>query len=157
ALISDDRHWLASIRLDGVARLYDLHAADPTARPAVLTPRGGPATALWTSADGRWLGVTRQGHDVTLHDLHDPDPAARPVTLEGLREVPEALTTDVKGRWFAVNTVERSASLTTLPWLLPLKVRLWKRADDRAPARPVTPLKGEVGLPRAAFIVGRTL
>ena len=152
SLISDNRRWLAAIDLNANARLYDLNADDPTARPIPLTPKGRLTRALATSVDGHWLGLVGD-HDSTLLNLEDPQPAARPVVFEGLPPAPpgrieefgRAIVTDSQGRWFATDSNEWSDDPKS-PSPTARRIRLWSRPSGAGNAHPIT-LKEATSLP----------
>ncbi len=152
SLISDNRRWLAAIDLNANARLYDLNADDPTARPIPLTPKGRLTRALATSVDGHWLGLVGD-HDSTLLNLEDPQPAARPVVFEGLPPAPpgrieefgRAIVTDSQGRWFATDSNEWSDDPKS-PSPMARRIRLWSRPSGAGNAHPIT-LKEATSLP----------
>jgi len=53
--ISPDNHWLVTGSWDRTARLWDLTAKDPAAKPVVLRGHEDGVNAVAISPDNRWL------------------------------------------------------------------------------------------------------
>src|SRR5689334_9640616 len=101
AAVSADSRWLLTGSDDKSARLWDLTAPDPAARPIVLPDLGGSVFAVAFSPDQHWA-VTGSGwpdNGVRLWDLTAPDPAAHPVLLKGHEDSVSVLTVSPDGHW----------------------------------------------------------
>jgi WD40 repeat protein len=79
--ISPDNHWLVTGGEDGMARLWDLRANDPTASPVVLRGHKDVVYALAISPDNHWLATGSWDGTARLWDLRANDPTASPVAI----------------------------------------------------------------------------
>ena len=95
-----DSHWL--VTGEGQLRLWNLTAADPTAKPLDLTGHEFAVTEAVFSPDGRWLATSSvecfDNDGVRLWNLKTQDPAARPITL-GHKGSIGALAFSPDNRW----------------------------------------------------------
>lgn len=78
--------WLITGGSDGTARLWDLRAAEPSAKGRfVLRGHTKPVARLAIGANGRWLATGSVDETVRVWDLDAVDPAAASVVLPGFR------------------------------------------------------------------------
>ena len=63
--------------------LWELDAAQGTARPVPLRGHEGSVSHVAVSRDGRWLATAGRDQTARLWDLRSPDPSAAPVVLRG--------------------------------------------------------------------------
>ncbi|HEU4452664.1 MAG TPA: TIR domain-containing protein [Longimicrobium sp.] len=125
------------------ARLWDLRAPDPSARPLALAGSSTAVSHAVFSPDGRWLATGsaefarrafRRDSAVFLWDLAKPDPTAAPVRLAGHSASITALAMSADGRWLASGSADST-------------VRVWdlSSADPRLGARVLAGHEGEIG------------
>ncbi|RYD25626.1 MAG: hypothetical protein EOP86_27050, partial [Verrucomicrobiaceae bacterium] len=81
--ISADGHWALTGGGDNTARLWDLSAGDPSAKPLVLPGHDGGIDAVAFSADSRWALTGSLDNTARLWDLRAVDPSANPLVLRG--------------------------------------------------------------------------
>lgn len=117
---SPDERRLA-VSFGAKVELWDLTAADPSAKPVFTGEHSGWIGMIGFSPDGHWLATTATDAEVKLWDLNAPDPAAQPHILLGHQASVGLIAFDSKSRWLATAGNDRT-------------VRVWDLANfDRPP------------------------
>ena len=111
---SPDGRWVVTGSDDNTARLWDLTAADPAARPVVLKGHEGSVYAVAFSPDGRWVVTGSADDTARLWDLTAADPAAQPVVLKGHADWVHAVAVSPDSRWVATGSLDNTARLWDL-------------------------------------------
>jgi WD40 repeat protein len=122
--ISPDNHWLVTgggdftvleeerpVTVHDTARLWDLSAKDPAAKPVDLhqSVRG-----LAISPDSRWLAAGSFDGTARLWDLSAKDPAATPVVLRGQQADVTAVAISPDSHWLVSASSDNTARLWDL-------------------------------------------
>jgi WD40 repeat protein len=94
--------WLVTESADGPARLWDLKAADPSAKSITLGDKGKRPWAVALTHDGRWLVTGLDDVTIRLWDLTAADPSAKSVVLSSYVVLNRKLNISPDGRWLAV-------------------------------------------------------
>lgn len=96
--ISPNGRWLATGARDGIVRLCDLQAADPTDDTYELPGHKDGESGLAFSPDGRWLAIGADS-SARLWDLTAADPGAKPLALPGHEMGTGHLAFSDDGKW----------------------------------------------------------
>jgi WD domain, G-beta repeat len=112
--ISPDNRWLVSGSDDQTARLWDLSAKDPAAKPLVLRGHYGKVNAVAISPDNRWLVTGSDDQTARLWDLSAKDPGAKPVVLHGHYGRVNAVAISPDNRWVVTGGDDHTARLWDL-------------------------------------------
>jgi WD40 repeat protein len=139
-VISPDVHWLVTASSDHDVRLWDLKAADPSAKPIAL-PGGkkNSATVIAISPDSHWLVTSswdptaNRGETAAtyLWDLTAENPASSTLELKGHESSVSDVAFSPDSRWLAT----RSGEYDTHTFRRDGTVRLWNLADPAAEPR----------------------
>ena len=105
-----DGRWLAYKLPGRPVELWDLRAANPTARPITLSESDSFIPALAFSPDERWLLEAGSDHALRIWDLSAADPSARrPRVLRGHDDEITSVAFSRDGRWLATGSADRTA------------------------------------------------
>ena len=97
--ISPDGRWLATGSFDRTARLWDLTAEDPAAKPLVFEGHATIVRTLAFSPKSRWLATGSVDGIVRLWDLAAEDPATVSIVLRGQTGPINTLAMTSDSRW----------------------------------------------------------
>ena len=137
---SPDSRWLLTVDGGLAARLWDMRAGNPAARPLLLRryERGEDYSLLAMSQDSHWLATGGPGDRVVrLWNMMHPDPAAAPVVLLHEGSV-SSLAISPDSRWLITGSQDRT-------------VRLWDLGAENPAATP--PVLAGVGMPFERLLV----
>jgi WD40 repeat protein len=112
--ISADGRWLVTGGQDGVAHLWDLHAAPTSVSPQILSGHEGGISVLTISPDGRWLATGGEDRTVRLWDLNSSNLNRQPIVLRGHEGSIFTLAFSPDGRWLATGSEDGTARLWSL-------------------------------------------
>ena len=121
--ISSDNRWLVTGSADKTARLWDLSAKDPAAKPVVLRGHEDRVNAVAISPHSRWLVTSsfyfatdsdRYHNTPRFWDLSAKDPAANPVVLRGHEYDFSAVAISSENRWLVTSSYDKTARLWDL-------------------------------------------
>ncbi|MGB0385074.1 MAG: CHAT domain-containing protein [Ardenticatenaceae bacterium] len=112
--ISPDSHWLVTGALDGIARLWDLTAKDPSAQSLVLQDHNAAIIAIAIIPDNHWLVTASRDHTARVWDLSEKDPSAHSVVLGGHTAPIVAMAISPDSRWLATGSEDRTVRLWDL-------------------------------------------
>jgi WD40 repeat protein len=106
-VIGSNSLWLVLQGPDQAARMWDLRAADPSARCVVfdkVAPPKGNLGSLVTSPNGRWLALLDADHrTVRVIDLEAADPQAGTVVVRSRKgNILRVWAITANGRWLGV-------------------------------------------------------
>lgn len=96
---SADSRWLVNGGRDMVARIWDLHSADPAASVRVLQGHEGVINCVNISPDGRWLATGSADQTIRVWNLQSPDPGLNPRVFRGHEGEISNLALSPDSRW----------------------------------------------------------
>ena len=124
-VFSPDGRWLATGCDDGIGRLWDLQATDPSATPLEVVGHEGPVPSVAFRPGGSWLAtgsgdrLARLWNVSTLSKpgMQTGNLAAEPLELPGHGEDVTAVAFSPDGRWLATTSRDNTARLWDMPAL----------------------------------------
>jgi WD40 repeat protein len=118
AITPDNRWVVTGSNDDNTARLWDLSAKDPAAKPIVLRGHGSGVVlgvvAVAISPDNRWVVTGSNDYTARLWDLSAKDPAANPIVLRGHDGQVASVAISPDYRWVVTGSWDNTARLWDL-------------------------------------------
>ncbi len=112
--IGPQGRWLVTASVDGVARAWDLTAADPAARSISLRGPARPIQIVAISPKANWIISGNSDGTVHLWGLDSTGPSEMPVVLSGHRGRITSLATSPDGHWLVSAGEDSSLRLWSL-------------------------------------------
>ena len=137
--ISPDSRWLVTGSADKTARLWDLSAKDPAAKPVVLRGHDGKVIAVGISPDSRWLVTGSDGRRTARRwDLMAKDPAVNPIELRdhSMTSLRSGIMPD--DHWLVTGNADGIARLLDLRAKIP-RLSRWSARPKRVIAVGISP------------------
>ena len=112
--VSPDGRWVITAGDDRTARVWDLHADDPSADPVVMRGHEGPIHAVEATPNGRWLVTAGTDGTARLWSLDSRGPGKSPVVLRGHQQPITQIACSRDSRWLVTAGNDHSLRIWSL-------------------------------------------